>query len=225
MRTDSHRKKVLEKKEKIPSKKGKVSVFSFGGVGQTSDLVKIYMREMGSISLLTREREIAVAKEIERGEKIIIKSLSRTWYMCNEILFLEEMLNEDDDTIHTVLEAREDEFIQGEIEKKRKKILAKFREINRLNTKLEDISSSKKSNHKQRRLIVRISCLIRELDFRPAYIKGTIENLREKLRFLEELEIRKKELKASLQKTKGKRILEELKLSLRKMHHMHSNKW
>ena len=76
MRTDSHRKKVLEKKEKIPSKKGKVSVFSFGGVGQTSDLVKIYMREMGSISLLTREREIAVAKEIERGEEIIIKSLS-----------------------------------------------------------------------------------------------------------------------------------------------------
>ena len=217
LRTDSHRKKVLEKQEKIPSHKGKGSVYSFGGVGQTSDLVKIYMREMGNISLLTREREIAVAKEIERGEEIIIKSLSRTWYLRNEILHLEEMLNEDDEIIHTVLQASEDEFIKGKIEKKKKKILAKIREISRLNTKLEDIRASKKSTYKQRRLIVRISCLMRELDFRPAYTKGTIENLREKLRFVEELERSKKELKAYLQKTKGKKILEELQLRLKKI--------
>jgi len=217
LRTDSHRKKVLEKQEKTPSQKRKVSVYSFGGVGQTSDLVKIYMREMGNISLLTRDREIAVAKEIERGEEIIIKALSRTWYMRNEILYLEEMLNEDDEIIHTVLEASEDEFIKGKIEKKKKKILAKIREICRLTAKLEDIPTSKKNTNKQRRLIVRISCLIRELDFRPAYTKGTIENLREKLRFVEELERSKKELKAYLQKARGKKVLEELKLRQKKI--------
>ena len=40
------------------------------GLERTTDPVKLYLREMGNISLLTREGEIAIAREIERGEKL-----------------------------------------------------------------------------------------------------------------------------------------------------------
>ena len=42
-----------------------------------ADPVKLYLRDMGSISLLTREGEITLARQIEKGQKTIIKALTR----------------------------------------------------------------------------------------------------------------------------------------------------
>lgn len=45
---------------------------------QPSDPVRLYLREMGSVPLLTREGEIEIAKRIEKGQKLVFKSLSRS---------------------------------------------------------------------------------------------------------------------------------------------------
>ena len=45
------------------------------GIATTTDPVKLYMREMGSIFLLTQAEEVAIAKRIEKGENIIINAL------------------------------------------------------------------------------------------------------------------------------------------------------
>ena len=50
------------------------------------------MRDMGRIPLLTRNEELVLAKEMERGEAIVIKALSKTRFVQNEILSLEEKL-------------------------------------------------------------------------------------------------------------------------------------
>ena len=42
---------------------------SAGELDKTSDPVRVYMREMGGVPLLTREKEVAIAKRIERGQK------------------------------------------------------------------------------------------------------------------------------------------------------------
>jgi RNA polymerase primary sigma factor len=59
---------------------------------KTNDPVRMYLREMGSVPLLTREGEIELAKRIERGQKSVRKALSRSPLVIREVLLLGEEL-------------------------------------------------------------------------------------------------------------------------------------
>ena len=48
-------------------------------VGRTTDPVRLYMREMGSVDLLTREGEIVIAKSIEEGARDLLNSCKISW--------------------------------------------------------------------------------------------------------------------------------------------------
>src|SRR5579884_1586087 len=50
-----------------------------GALDKSNDSVRVYLREMGMVPLLTREGEIELAKRIERGETAVRKALSRSW--------------------------------------------------------------------------------------------------------------------------------------------------
>src|SRR5678810_77258 len=52
------------------------------------DPVRMYLREMGTVPLLTREGEVAIAKRIERGKLAVIKSISRTPTIAKRILVI-----------------------------------------------------------------------------------------------------------------------------------------
>ena len=119
MEADDRGIKVLDKQRKVHYKRRNPSIVSLEALGRTLDPVIIYMREMGNIQLLTREGEIDVAKEIERGEEIIIKALSKTRFVHNEILSLEEELNEENEIIHAVFDSNENEFTKGKLEKEK----------------------------------------------------------------------------------------------------------
>ena len=54
--------------------------------GRTTDPVRMYMREMGTVELLTREGEIAIAKRIEEGQKHMIQAISSCPLIINELL-------------------------------------------------------------------------------------------------------------------------------------------
>lgn len=49
--------------------------FEPGAIGRTSDPVRMYLREMGSVSLLTREGEVEIAKRIEDGDREVKPAL------------------------------------------------------------------------------------------------------------------------------------------------------
>ena len=49
-----------------------------GALDKTNDPVRMYLREMGTVPLLTREGEVEIARRIERGKLSVIKSISRT---------------------------------------------------------------------------------------------------------------------------------------------------
>jgi len=216
MAVDDYGIKGLDKQRQVHYKRRNPSIVSFEGLGRTSDPVIIYMREMGNIQLLTREGEIDVAKEIERGEEIIIKALSKTRFVHNEILSLEEELNEENEIIRALFDSNEDEFTKGKFEKE-KKILAKINEIRKISTQLEKIPASKKYTFRRGRLIVKMSRLIRELNIRFPYREKIIESLHEKLKVIDELETSKQELNASFPKAKGKKVEEEKKLRIKKI--------
>ena len=55
---------------------------------KTNDPVRMYLREMGTVPLLTRGGEVSIARRIERGERQVRKALTRSTYVINEIKVL-----------------------------------------------------------------------------------------------------------------------------------------
>jgi RNA polymerase primary sigma factor len=204
--------KILDtKKVQVHPKRRKSNPITLQGLERTTDPVKLYLREMGNISLLTREGEIAIAREIERGEKTIIKALSKTRLVLNELLALEEKIKEDPNFILEMFDLSEDDIAEGKLEAKKKQILAKIKKIRSLSIKLDNISQIKRNVYKRGRLIVKMSRLIRELNIRSTHRESLIDNLREKLKIINEIEETKEEMTLALDRAKGKKEKENLK--------------
>jgi RNA polymerase primary sigma factor len=76
--------------------------------GRTTDPVRMYMREMGSVELLTREGEIEIAKRIEEGLKNMIQAISACPGIISDVLAMVERVAKD--------ELRVDEVVDGLID-------------------------------------------------------------------------------------------------------------
>ena len=72
--------------------------------GRTTDPVRMYMREMGSVELLTREGEIEIAKRIEGGLKDMIQAISACPMTISEILALADRISKDEMKIDEVVD-------------------------------------------------------------------------------------------------------------------------
>ena len=70
---------------------------------KTNDPVRMYLREMGTVPLLTREGEIELAKRIERGQGAVRKALSRSPLVIREILPINEALRRDSAVVRDIL--------------------------------------------------------------------------------------------------------------------------
>lgn len=178
---------------------------------RTTDPVKLYLREMGNISLLTREGEIALAKEIERGEKAVMKALSRTRLVLNEILSLEEKIKQKPTIIQEMFDFNEEDLTEEKIEEKRRLILSHIKKIKELTGKLERLPRSKKYTFARGRLIITMSQLIRELSIRSTEKERIIELLQEKMRQVNELEDSLVNLKQALNRVKSPKSKEAIK--------------
>jgi RNA polymerase primary sigma factor len=187
--------KILDsrQKEMIPRRR-KSDLVSTHGLERTTDPVKLYLREMGNIALLTREGEIAIAREIERGEKNIIKALSKTRLVLNEVLALEDKIKENPFVIQEMFDLSEDDVAEGRIEEKKKQILSRIKKIKDLSHKLSKIPRTRKSLVARGRIIVRMSGIIGDLNLRSAHREKVIDELRDNLRVINELEDMKDEL-------------------------------
>jgi RNA polymerase primary sigma factor len=198
--------KILDSKQKeITPKKRRKNLVSLQGLERTTDPVKLYLREMGNISLLTREGEIAIAREIERGEKSIVKALSKTRLVLNEILDLEERIKEEPDIIYEMFEISEDDLAEGKLDAKKKQLMGKIKNIRELSIELDKIQDLKKNTLTRGRIIVKMSSLIRELNIRYLHREIIISKLREKLRAINELEETREELNLALSRVKSKK--------------------
>jgi len=210
--------KILDTKKKhVVPKRKKSNLVSIHGLERTTDPVKLYLREMGNISLLTREGEIAIAKEIERGEKTIIKALSKTRLVLNEVLALEDKIKENPFIIQEMFDLSEDDIAEGKFEEKTKQILSKVKKIRNLSAKLDRIPQKKNNKIARGRIIVKMSNLISSLNFRPSHREKIIRDLRRKLRTINEFEDRKEELNVTCNQTRRKKEKESCKLMIKEV--------
>lgn len=182
---------------------------------RTTDPVKLYLREMGNISLLTREGEIALAKEIERGEKAVMKALSRTRLVLNEILSLEEKIKQRPAMIQEMFDFNEEDLTEDKIEEKRRQILIDIKKIKDLANKLERLPKNKKYTFARGRIIIAMSQLIRELSIQSSEKERIIELLQEKMHQVNELEDALANLKQTLSRAKSLKNQEAIKDKIR----------
>src|SRR5213593_3887224 len=80
-----------------------------GALDKTNDPVRMYLREMGTVPLLTREGEVEIAKRIERGKLAVIKSISRTPTIARTIMQMSERLAAGEITVRDVVVFNEEE--------------------------------------------------------------------------------------------------------------------
>jgi hypothetical protein len=70
-----------------------------GALDKTNDPVRMYLREMGTVPLLTREGEVEIARRIERGKLAVIKSISRTPLVAKKVILLGQLLIDEGDEL------------------------------------------------------------------------------------------------------------------------------
>ncbi|MFQ6070774.1 MAG: RNA polymerase sigma factor RpoD [Candidatus Aminicenantales bacterium] len=210
--------KILDtKKREVFPKRKKSDLVSLQGLERTTDPVKLYLREMGNISLLTREGEIAIAKEIERGEKAIIKALSKTRLVLNKVLSFEDKIIENPFFIEEMFDISDDAIAEGKLEATKKEILDKIKTVRELSQKLDKIPKRKKNVLRRARIIVEMSNLIRNLNIRSHHREKIIEELHKKLKSINELEDKKEELNVLLKQSKKKKEEEELGVRIKEI--------
>ncbi|HOP60074.1 MAG TPA: RNA polymerase sigma factor RpoD [Candidatus Saccharicenans sp.] len=200
---DSYGIKILDSQQReILAFSHKKNTACLHGLERTTDPVKLYLREMGNIPLLTREGEISIAREIERGEKAIIKALSKTRLVLNYLLEIEQRITDYPETIQKYFDFNDEEVAEDKLAEKQKELIEKIEVIRDLSQKVDSLPKSKKYNFARGRLIIRISQLIRELNLQPSLREVVIEQLKDRLREMNELEYRREQLKTSLSRKK-----------------------
>jgi RNA polymerase primary sigma factor len=106
---------------------------------KTNDPVRMYLREMGTVPLLTREGEVEIAKRIERGQLRVLKALSRSPIVIREIVAMGEDLKRGVRSIKEVVLFDEDEITEDVLVNRMKDITGKIDELNKHYKKSEQL--------------------------------------------------------------------------------------
>src|SRR5437879_3830709 len=93
-----------------------------GALDKTNDPVRMYLREMGTVPLLTREGEVAIARRIERGKLSVIKSISRTPLVAKKVIQLGDQLHAGGRTIRELVIFNDEEITDERIAERSKQV-------------------------------------------------------------------------------------------------------
>lgn len=153
------------------------------------DPIKTYLKEMGSVYLLTKEEEVELAKRIEDGKAAIAAEFLKSRITLDELGQMEERLTQRN-TSEEVIEYDDDEAIISEDESDLREVIGKIEEARKSFAK----ASTKKGQDK-------LIELLTEIDKKTNFYERVIEGFQD--RFDEFIELRRK--KASIEKSLGVR--------------------
>ena len=162
-----------------------------GALDKTNDPVRMYLREMGTVPLLTREGEVAIAKRIERGKLAVIKSISRTPTIAKRILIMGDQLRAGERTIRELVIFSDEEITDEVIQERAAEVLGQIEQVRkaRLNygKALEKVAlTPKKDKRKFRRVRFRalrawieVSRRIRDIEFTETIKRRLVEEVKD----------------------------------------------
>jgi len=172
------------------------------GVGEKiNDPVRMYLREMGTVPLLTRDGEVEIARRIERGQRTVLRSLSRAPLAIQEILVLAEEVANDTLSARDVVQIAEPILTDQMVEEKKQEfcqsadeIARHYRKAMQCRQRLQAIPRGMKPKQYRRqlfelgRLMVKTSRLVRTLHLQSPVIRHLIEGLRAAVEQLKPME-------------------------------------
>ena len=167
---------------------------------KTSDPVRVYLREMGVVPLLTRESEVVIAKRLERGNIRVLKTVSRSAIVVKELIGVGADLRSGHRSIKDIVQIDEEELTAEKVEEKTRQTLRIIDKIEKLHalaqkqaSKLENTGvSNRRAYLRAKRRVLRtriaISLLVRSLEFKEREKKRLIGILRHAVEHLHTLE-------------------------------------
>jgi RNA polymerase primary sigma factor len=198
-----------------------------GALDKTNDPVRMYLREMGTVPLLTREGEVEIAKRIERGQLNVLKALARSPIVIQMLFELREQLKSEELPIKEVVVFDDDELTEERVAERFQEVIGAIDEIERLNKKLQQwrvkrdaIPRTKRRREYRRyswgvaRLRVLISKMFRVIEFTHAERKRLIERIRRAVEEVREAEHEISKLEKRLEAARSDRD-KELRKELR----------
>ena len=201
-----------------------------GPLEKINDPVRIYLREMGAVPLLTREGEVDIAKRIERGQLQVLKALSRSPIVIRQVLAFGNDLKRGVRSIRDVVVFDEEE-VTDKILQKRVKDLTRgidelqkhYKRAGQLAERLPTIPSQKKAYQYRRcrcrlsREIVQISLIIRKLGLTNCERTRLIDRVNKTIEGMRALDRQVGSLAKNIESTHS----EELKKDYRKTQRQH----
>ena len=189
------------------------------GVGEkVNDPVRMYLREMGTVPLLTRDGEVEIARRIERGQATVLKSLFRAPLVIQEIIGMGEEIAGDTLSARDVIQMADPMLTDEMVEEKRQEFAKSAEEIARhykkvlqCRQKLQAIPRGMKPKQYRRqlwelgRLIIRTARLARTIRFQTPVIRHLIDRLRAAVEDLKPLESDLSKLQRKLETWPGAR--------------------
>jgi len=143
------------------------------------DPVRQYLREMGGVNLLSRSEEVVIAKKIERGEKKVVKALSKTNIVLNSVIDLGVDILEGVKDIDDVIDVNEDILDESKKQRVRNHFLKQFEILNQLKRELKVDKGSKLSNFAIARKMVEITQLIQSMSLRQEHKKSFMYRIKQ----------------------------------------------
>src|SRR5690348_18403712 len=110
-----------------------------GALEKTNDPVRMYLREMGTVPLLTREGEVEIAKRIERGQIRVLKALSRSPIVIKDILALGEDLKRGVRSIKELVAFDEEEITDEIVQARLKDFVGQIDDVGKHYKKVQQL--------------------------------------------------------------------------------------
>jgi RNA polymerase primary sigma factor len=196
-----------------------------GTLEKTNDPVRMYLREMGTVPLLTREGEVEIAKRIERGQNRVMKAISRSPIVIREIVALGEDLRRGVRNIKEVVTFDEEELTEEILQSRVRATVSRIDVIVKHQKKLvaleeklaapagKDAKAKAKDARKHRWLIGRehvyVNRIIRELKYTNGEKKRLLDKVNKTVDAMRTLERQIKSLDTKFEASKSEELRKE----------------
>jgi len=166
-----------------------------GALDKTNDPVRMYLREMGTVPLLTREGEVEIARRIERGKLSVIKSISRTPLIAKKVILLGDHLHAGERTIRELVIFNDEEITDERIAERSKQVQKQIDGVRKargsyekLDQKLQETPKGKDNREKRKyrrvrwaamRALIEVSNAIRVIEFTESVKRRLIDEMKD----------------------------------------------
>jgi RNA polymerase primary sigma factor len=196
-----------------------------GQLEKTNDPVRMYLREMGTVPLLTREGEVEIAKRIERGQMRVMKAISRSTIVIREIVALGDDLRRGVRNIKEVVTFDEEELTEEILQARVRQTVGRIDHILKHQKKIvtleervaapqgKDAKAKAKDLRKHRWLIGRehvfINRIVRELKYTNGEKKRLLDKVNKTVDSMRTLERQIKTLETKHEASKSEELRKE----------------